>query len=195
MNETVSRVLNELKQFPLHFEFAYAEQNSRGEDLYVFTCRELPLREFIYVPGKRGMTLGWDTKQCPLAPAILEEFRRYYEEEANWKISEILEDIAHCQKKLAGELSDLRQAGPALGEGGPNGGRGGGPALGGLSQGSAGRAGCQHLPSAHRRYPAHAGGAVGLEYAGDSGAALRPAHRGRVGVSVLRRGPHPLPLG
>ena len=30
MNETVSRVLNELKQFPLHFEFAYAEQNSRG---------------------------------------------------------------------------------------------------------------------------------------------------------------------
>ena len=106
MNETVSRVLNELKQFPLHFEFAYAEQNSRGEDLYVFTCRELPLREFIYVPGKRGMTLGWDTKQCPLAPAILEEFRRYYEEEANWKISEILEDIAHCQKKLAGELSE-----------------------------------------------------------------------------------------
>ncbi len=106
MNETVSKILEELNSFPLHFAFAYTEQNSRGEDILVFTCRELPLRDFIYIPGKKGMTLGWDTKQCPLAPAVLAEFRRYYEEEANWKVKEILEDIALYQKKLAGELSD-----------------------------------------------------------------------------------------
>ena len=84
MNEVVSKILDELNQFPLHLAFAGAEPNDRGEDILVFTCRELPGREFVYVPGKKGMTLGWDTKQCPLAPAILEEFRRYYEEEANW---------------------------------------------------------------------------------------------------------------
>ena len=105
MNETVSKIMDELDQFSLHFAFAYAEPNDRGEDILVFTCRELPHREFIYVPGKKGMTLGWDTKQCPLAPAILEEFRRYWQEEAHWKVNEILEDIASYQERLAGELS------------------------------------------------------------------------------------------
>ena len=106
MNETVSKILEELNSFPLHFAFAYTEQNSQGEDILVFTCRELPLRDFIYIPGKKGMTLGWDTKQCPMAPAVLAEFRRYYEEEANWKVKEILEDIAYDRKKLEGDLSD-----------------------------------------------------------------------------------------
>ena len=105
MNETVSKIMDELDQFSLHFAFAYAEPNDRGEDILVFTCRELPHREFIYVPGKKGMTLGWDTKQCPLAPAILEEFRRYWQEEAHWKVNEILEDIASYRERLAGELS------------------------------------------------------------------------------------------
>lgn len=105
MNETVSKIMDELNQFPLHFAFAYAEPNDRGEDILVFTCRELPHREFIYVPGKKGMTLGWDTERCPLAPAILEEFRRYWQEEAHWKVNEILEDIASYRERLAGELS------------------------------------------------------------------------------------------
>ena len=106
MNQTVSQILDELSQYPLHFAFANAEPNDRGEDILVFSCQELPLRDFIYVPGKKGMTLGWDTKQCPLAPAILAEFRRYYEEEANREISETLEDIAYDRNKLEGELSD-----------------------------------------------------------------------------------------
>lgn len=105
MNETVSKILAELDQYPLHFAFAYAEQNDRGEDILVFSCRELPLRDLIYVPGKKGMTLGWDTERCPLAPAILAEFRRYWQEEAHWKVNEILEDIASYRERLAGELS------------------------------------------------------------------------------------------
>lgn len=105
MNETVSKILAELDQYPLHFAFAYAEQNDRGEDILVFSCRELPLRDLIYVPGKKGVTLGWDTERCPLAPAILAEFRRYWQEEAHWKVNEILEDIASYQERLAGELS------------------------------------------------------------------------------------------
>ena len=105
MNETVSKILAELDQYPLHFAFAYAEQNDRGEDILVFSCRELPLRDLIYVPGKKDVTLGWDTERCPLAPAILAEFRRYWQEEAHWKVNEILEDIASYQERLAGELS------------------------------------------------------------------------------------------
>ena len=105
MNETVSKILAELDQYPLHFAFAYAEQNDRGEDILVFSCRELPLRDLIYVPGKKDVTLGWDTERCPLAPAILAEFRRYWQEEAHWKVNEILEDIASYRERLAGELS------------------------------------------------------------------------------------------
>ena len=107
MNETVSKILAELDQYPLHFAFAYAEQNDRGEDILVFSCRELPLRDLIYVPGKKDVTLGWDTERCPLAPAILAEFRRYWQEEAHWKVNEILEDIASYRERLAGELSRL----------------------------------------------------------------------------------------
>ena len=105
MNETVSKILAELDQYPLHFAFAYAEQNDRGEDILVFSCRELPLRDLIYVPGKKDVTLGWDSERCPLAPAILAEFRRYWQEEAHWKVNEILEDIASYRERLAGELS------------------------------------------------------------------------------------------
>ena len=105
MNETVSKILAELDQYPLHFAFAYAEQNDRGEDILVFSCRELPLRDLIYVPGKKDVTLGWDTERCPLAPAILAEFRRYWQEEDHWKVNEILEDIASYRERLAGELS------------------------------------------------------------------------------------------
>ena len=105
MNETVSKILAELDQYPLHFAFAYAEQNDRGEDILVFSCRELPLRDLIYVPGKKDVTLGWDTERCPLAPASLAEFRRYWQEEAHWKVNEILEDIASYRERLAGELS------------------------------------------------------------------------------------------
>ena len=105
MNETVSKILAELDQYPLHFAFAYAEQNDRGEDILVFSCRELPLRDLIYVPGKKDVTLGWDTERCPLAPAILAEFRRYWQEEAHRKVNEILKDIASYRERLAGELS------------------------------------------------------------------------------------------
>ena len=51
------------------------------------------------------MTLGWDTERCPLAPAILAEFRRYWQEEAHRKVNEILKDIASYRERLAGELS------------------------------------------------------------------------------------------
>jgi hypothetical protein len=35
----------------------------------------------------------------------LAEFRRYWQEEAHWKVNEILEDIASYRERLAGELS------------------------------------------------------------------------------------------
>lgn len=102
----VPEILNQLKQFPLTFAFAYTEQNDRGEDIPVFSCKELPLRDFIYVPGKKDVTLGWDTAQCPLSPAILEEFHRYYEDEQNRNLKEVLEDIDSYKRKLEGELSE-----------------------------------------------------------------------------------------
>ena len=101
MNDMVSNILEKLKQFPLTYEFAYAEQNGRGEDILVFSCRELPLRDFIYVPGKRGMTLGWDTAQCLLPPKVQQAFRQYYLDGLDYHRERCEEELEYYQEQLA----------------------------------------------------------------------------------------------
>lgn len=110
MNDMVSNILEKLKQFPLTYEFAYAEQNGRGEDILVFSCRELPLRDFIYVPGKRGMTLGWDTAQCLLPPKVQQAFRQYYLDGLDYHRERCEEELEYYQEQLAaGPEEELHQ--------------------------------------------------------------------------------------
>ena len=71
MNDMVSNILEKLKQFPLTYEFAYAEQNGRGEDILVFSCRELlaeldastsPLRT-VDIPPMLAERWSWNTPE------------------------------------------------------------------------------------------------------------------------------------
>lgn len=106
MNEMISSILNALKKFPLTFEYAFSERNNRGEEILVFSCKELPLRDFIYVPGGKNITLGWDTVRCPLSPEIRDEFHQYYLDDLNYHRERCEDEIGYYREKLAGGLSE-----------------------------------------------------------------------------------------
>lgn len=94
-------VLKELEALPLTFQPARVEQNGQGRELLVLTCREAPKGEFVYVPGRQGAKLGWDTGRCPLPPRILTAFRRYYQESQAYHLERLKEEQEDCRRMLA----------------------------------------------------------------------------------------------
>lgn len=94
-------VLKELEALPLTFQPARVEQNGQGRELLVLTCREAPKGEFVYVPGKQGAKLGWDTGRCPLPPRILTAFHQYYLEDQAYHQKAFEDEREYCRKQMA----------------------------------------------------------------------------------------------
>lgn len=99
-------VLQALEEVPLTFQPAWVEQNGRGEDILVFSCKELPKRDFIYVPGRRHMTLGWDihdARHCALTPGLRAAFRQGCLDRQAYDREQWEDEIAYCREQLARE--------------------------------------------------------------------------------------------
>ena len=73
--------------------------------------------QFIFVPGQKNVTLGWDTDQCPLGDGVLEGLQKefssgheyYYEEEMEDLKGEYQEQIDEAEENGdSGKADDLR---------------------------------------------------------------------------------------
>lgn len=63
--------------------------------------------EFVYVDGKKDVTLGWDTETCKLGERIISTLREYFE----WEHEEYIESIKEMKEDYKSQIEAALQCG------------------------------------------------------------------------------------
>ena len=122
MSELLNNIRSRIESLGLDFQFIKTISTGiKGEERETWLL-EYEGSQFIYVPGQKNVTLGWDTSKCPLGDGVLEGLQKeftsgheyYYEEEMEDLKGDYEEQIAEAEEngdfveadKLRSELAE-----------------------------------------------------------------------------------------
>ena len=89
MSELLNNVRSRIESLGIGFQFVKTVKTGTNGAERETWLLEYESSQFIFVPGRKHVTLGWDTDQCPLGEGVLEGLQKefssgheyYYEEE------------------------------------------------------------------------------------------------------------------
>ncbi|MCI8558514.1 MAG: hypothetical protein HFI19_12300, partial [Lachnospiraceae bacterium] len=89
MSELLNSIRSGIESLGIGFQFVKTIKTSTDGAERETWLLEYEGSQFIFVPGRKNVTLGWDTGRCPLGDGVLEGLQKefssgheyYYEEE------------------------------------------------------------------------------------------------------------------
>lgn len=106
MSELLDNVRSHIESLGIGFQFVKTiKTGTNGAELETWLL-EYEGCQFIFVPGRKHVTLGWDTDQCPLGEGVLEGLQKefssgheyYYEEELEGLKGDYQEQIDEAEE-------------------------------------------------------------------------------------------------
>ena len=106
MSELLNNVRSRIESLGIGFQFVKTiKTGTNGAELETWLL-EYEGSQFIFVPGRKHVTLGWDTDQCPLGEGVLEGLQKefssgheyYYEEELEGLKGDYQEQIDEAEE-------------------------------------------------------------------------------------------------
>ena len=106
MSELLNNVRSRIESLGIDFQFVKTiKTGTNGAERETWLL-EYESSQFIFVPGRKHVTLGWDTDQCPLGEGVLEGLQKefssgheyYYEEELEGLKGDYQEQIDEAEE-------------------------------------------------------------------------------------------------
>ncbi len=99
MSESLNSIRSRIESLGMDFRFVKTVKTGANGAERETWLLEYEGSRFIFVPGRKNVTLGWDTDKCPLGDGVLEGLQEefssghgyYYEEELRSELAEELE--------------------------------------------------------------------------------------------------------
>lgn len=117
MSELLNNVRSRIESLGIGFQFVKTiKTGTNGAELETWLL-EYEGSQFIFVPGQKNVTLGWDTDKCPLGDGVLEGLQKefssgheyYYEEELEGLKGDYQEQIDEAEENGdSGKADELR---------------------------------------------------------------------------------------
>ena len=117
MSELLNSIRSRIESLGIGFQFVKTiKTGTNGAERETWLL-EYEGSQFIFVPGRKHVTLGWDTDQCPLGEGVLEGLQKefssgheyYYEEELEGLKGDYQEQIDEAEENGdSGKADELR---------------------------------------------------------------------------------------
>lgn len=106
MSELLNNVRSRIESLGIGFQFVKTVKTGTNGAERETWLLEYESSQFIFVPGRKHVTLGWDTDQCPLGEGVLEGLQKefssgheyYYEEELEGLKGDYQEQIDEAEE-------------------------------------------------------------------------------------------------
>ena len=106
MSELLNNVRSRIESLGIDFQFVKTVKTGTNGAERETWLLEYEGSQFIFVPGRKNVTLGWDTDKCPLGEGVLEGLQKeffsgheyYYEEEMEGLKSDYQEQIDEAEE-------------------------------------------------------------------------------------------------
>ncbi len=106
MSELLNSIRSRIESLGIGFQFVKTVKTGTNGAERETWLLEYEGSQFIFVPGRKHVTLGWDTDQCPLGEGVLEGLQKefssgheyYYEEELEGLKGEYQEQIDEAEE-------------------------------------------------------------------------------------------------
>ena len=117
MSELLNNVRSRIESLGIGFQFVKTVKTGTNGAERETWLLEYEGSQFIFVPGRKHVTLGWDTDQCPLGEGVLEGLQKefssgheyYYEEELEGLKGDYQEQIDEAEENGdSGKADELR---------------------------------------------------------------------------------------
>ena len=117
MSELLNNVRSRIESLGIGFQFVKTVKTGTNGAERETWLLEYEGCQFIFVPGRKHVTLGWDTDQCPLGEGVLEGLQKefssgheyYYEEELEGLKGDYQEQIDEAEENGdSGKADELR---------------------------------------------------------------------------------------
>ncbi|MDE6363069.1 MAG: hypothetical protein K2O40_06680 [Lachnospiraceae bacterium] len=128
MSEFLDNIRSRIESSGINFEFKGTIKTSMNHIERETWVLEYEGAQFVYVAGQKNVTLGWDTRQCPLGDGVSDALREYFEQGQEYYqdlIDEMKEDYENqimeaaakgnskkadkLRAVLAGELDNIKE--------------------------------------------------------------------------------------
>ena len=117
MSELLNSIRSRIESLGIGFQFVKTVKTGTNGAERETWLLEYEGSQFIFVPGRKHVTLGWDTDQCPLGEGVLEGLQKefssgheyYYEEELEGLKGDYQEQIDEAEENGdSGKADELR---------------------------------------------------------------------------------------
>ena len=93
MSESLNSIRSRIESLGMDFRFVKTVKTGANGAERETWLLEYEGSRFIFVPGRKNVTLGWDTDKCPLGDGVLEGLQEEFSSGHGYYYEEELEDL------------------------------------------------------------------------------------------------------